>query len=471
MNPFPLIFLILQLPSAVASLPAPVNLRIKSLNFKHVLRWDPGPGSPPGTQFRIYTNRREMKGNPVNSTSCELNLKNPEKNHVIAVEAFYNSTTSPRSTITFHPVADTVIGPPLLSVARWGTCIQGNISMPDLGRYTKAIHYDFSFTVLWRKGNDGEIQELEIYNRSFKLSNLEKDVEYCIQVLPKARVNENTQPSEWNCTFASISEPDYGLLVLVVVTAVLISSLIALVMGILCLCYTGFLCKLKKMPANLMVVLRHSYVLTLSTTDINRVTIIPQTVKTRNCPAMSPSPSGDASSEDEDGDEEAAVKLYMNRKGELSTGGGSADSSGKVDVMKGDFMEVESNQYEAKAETLFIYDKDQSGMEDSTTQQEEVKMETLEFSGDVNLFSVTLASIAACDEDEVEEDQDSGSSSMDFLRTYTLKPLSQMDSESKRDDGMRPSESGQDGSCTESWIDEEEEEEEEEEFSGYLTNK
>uniref|UniRef100_A0A096MCZ9 Interferon alpha/beta receptor 2-like n=1 Tax=Poecilia formosa TaxID=48698 RepID=A0A096MCZ9_POEFO len=210
MNPFPLIFLILQLPSAVASLPAPVNLRIESLNLNHVLRWDPGPGSPPGTQFRIYFpifGSREMKGNPVNSTSCELNLKNPEKNHVIAVEAFYNSTTSPRSTITFHPVADTVIGPPLLSVARWGTCIQGNISMPDLGRYTKAINYDFSFTVLWRKGNDGEIQELKAHNGSFILSNLEKDVEYCIQVLPKARVNENTQPSEWNCTFTSISEP------------------------------------------------------------------------------------------------------------------------------------------------------------------------------------------------------------------------------------------------------------------------
>uniref|UniRef100_A0A096M3D5 Interferon alpha/beta receptor 2-like n=1 Tax=Poecilia formosa TaxID=48698 RepID=A0A096M3D5_POEFO len=450
----------------VASLPAPVNLRIESLNLNHVLRWDPGPGSPPGTQFRIYKNSASLilyENSEEFETEPCVKLKTTTSYTFPNIWAFYNSTTSPRSTITFHPVADTVIGPPLLSVARWGTCIQGNISMPDLGRYTKAINYDFSFTVLWRKGNDGEIQELKAHNGSFILSNLEKDVEYCIQVLPKARVNENTQPSEWNCTFTSISEPDYGELDRHnrFCSTVLISSLIALVMGILCLCYTGFLCKLKKMPANLMVVLRHSYVLTLSTTDINRVTIIPQTVKTRNCPAMSPSPSGDASSEDEDGDEEAAVKLYMNRKGELSTGGGSADSSGKVDVMKGDFMEVESNQYEAKAETLFIYDKDQSGMEDSTTQQEEVKMETLEFSGDVNLFSVTLASIAACDEDEVEEDQDSGSSSMDFLRTYTLKPLSQMDSEK----------SGQDGSCTESWIDEEEEEEEEEEFSGYLTNK
>lgn len=176
------------------------------------------------------------------------------------------------------------------------------------------------------------------------------------------------------------------------------------------------------------------------------------------------------------------MKLYMDRNAELSTGSGFADSSGNNDVMKGDFMKVESNPYEAKAETIFIHEKGQSGQEDSTTQLEEIKIETLEFSGDVNLFSVTLASMAACEEDEVEEDQDSGSSSMDFLRTYTLKPLRQMDSERERDDGMRPSELGQDGSSTECWMDEEKEEEEEEEeeeekeeeeeeFSGYLTNK
>lgn len=53
-----------------------------------------------------------------------------------------------------------VIGPPLLSVAGCGTCIQGNISMPDLDPYTKdhAVYYDFSYTVRWRKGNGGEIQ-------------------------------------------------------------------------------------------------------------------------------------------------------------------------------------------------------------------------------------------------------------------------------------------------------------------------
>lgn len=40
--------------AALTFLPAPVNLSVKSVNFHHVLRWDPGPGTPPGAEYRIY---------------------------------------------------------------------------------------------------------------------------------------------------------------------------------------------------------------------------------------------------------------------------------------------------------------------------------------------------------------------------------------------------------------------------------
>uniref|UniRef100_A0A3P9Q1Y8 Fibronectin type-III domain-containing protein n=1 Tax=Poecilia reticulata TaxID=8081 RepID=A0A3P9Q1Y8_POERE len=165
--------LITSLLKSVASLPAPVNLRIESLNFKHVLHWDPGPGSPPGTQFWIYKNRK-VSQKPVNSTSCNLKLK-PEKKHELAVEASYNNTKSPRSTITFQPLTET--------------------ENTEKKRVDLYLNY---------------FQELETHRRIFNLSNLEKDVEYCVRVLPKARSNKNTQPSEWKCIFTSISEPDYG---------------------------------------------------------------------------------------------------------------------------------------------------------------------------------------------------------------------------------------------------------------------
>lgn len=34
--------------------PAPANLSVKSVNFRHVLHWEPGHGTPPGTRYIIY---------------------------------------------------------------------------------------------------------------------------------------------------------------------------------------------------------------------------------------------------------------------------------------------------------------------------------------------------------------------------------------------------------------------------------
>lgn len=245
------------------------------------------------------------------------------------------------------------------------------------------------------------------------------------------------------------------------------------------------------------------YVLTPSTIDLNQIFIIPQTVKPRNCPTKSPSSTGEADSEDEDGDVEGAVNLYMDRNAELSSDGGSHQNSAATSGNPGEgamrdcvgFAEkqpaeveerlAEADQYEAKAaaaQLSFTHDGDQSGLQVPVMAQEEEEMK-MDFSGNVNLFSVTLASMTTCDEDEVEEDKDSGSSSTHFLRIYTLKPLSQTDSQSEQDDEIsapltHPSEenfttSGYEGKCAESWMDkdeEEEEKEEEEELSGYLTN-
>lgn len=47
----------LSVPAALGSLPAPVNLSIRSVNFNHTLRWDPGAGTPPGTRYRVYDGR------------------------------------------------------------------------------------------------------------------------------------------------------------------------------------------------------------------------------------------------------------------------------------------------------------------------------------------------------------------------------------------------------------------------------
>ncbi|XP_037543095.1 uncharacterized protein LOC119419784 [Nematolebias whitei] len=109
--------------AALGSLPAPVNLKVKSVNFHHVLHWDPGPASPPGTHYMIFQRiGRKMKRLPNSTSETSLKLKlEPLKEYSFAVRALYNHTESSMSSrITFAPFRDsTSAGPqPGLGQAR-----------------------------------------------------------------------------------------------------------------------------------------------------------------------------------------------------------------------------------------------------------------------------------------------------------------------------------------------------------------
>lgn len=47
-------------------------------------------------------------------------------------------------------------------------------------------------------------------SRSFTLTNLHSGSEYCVQVHTLMRVNKNTKPSNWTCTFTSMLEANTG---------------------------------------------------------------------------------------------------------------------------------------------------------------------------------------------------------------------------------------------------------------------
>ncbi|XP_013881256.1 interferon alpha/beta receptor 2 [Austrofundulus limnaeus] len=261
MTGFPLLVLVLllQLGSALWSLPAPVNLTVSSLNFQHVLRWDPGPGSPPGTRYRIFRglNRGKMKHFHKSTGETWFRVKlDPLKHHHLTVQAFFNNTTSPQSSsIIFSPSADTTIGPPVFSLAGCGTCIQGNISLP----FPDRKQFDPSFMVWWRKEKNDKEDHLETRNRSFILTNLERGAKFCVRIKIKTRLNPNTLLSNWSCTFSSPEEPDTEMLLTGVVSALLVFVPVVLTMVLLCLRYTGFICKRRKArPQALMFLMKGS---------------------------------------------------------------------------------------------------------------------------------------------------------------------------------------------------------------------
>ncbi|XP_070770626.1 interferon lambda receptor 1-like [Enoplosus armatus] len=451
-GPPPVLWLMLLLDPVLSSLPAPVNVHVDSVNFRHVLRWDPGPGTPPGTQFKVFTRvyGEERKG-PQNLTKTSLKLKlDNSMRYYLTVQASYNQTLSPESHVTFNPYEDTTIGPPKLSLAGCGNCIHVNVSLhKNIQKF-----YDAHFKVLWRKRKEAEVSHEIRESKSFTIKNLENGMEYCVQVHTMIRLNQHTKPSAWNCTFTSIVEPSRGPLVLGAVAALLIFVAGVLMTSVFCLHYTGFLCKLKAtLPRALIAALNQGYTLTPERTIPDHVSISSEMAKQRkhNNPTTPQLATGGANSEEEEEEEEEGINIYMDRGAELSSGdssclessdvsgnstaGASGDLGGswtvEAEVPHTEF-EVEVSrggldQDEAKAEGAEVSFTPEGGQTkvqrhviDEMEEEEEEEV-VCDSSGNVNLFSVTLGSLAVYDEEETEG-QNSTDSLTDVLKLPSLEP-------------------------------------------------
>ncbi|XP_035531905.1 cytokine receptor family member b1 [Morone saxatilis] len=220
MNLFPLVLYLLSLlVSVLGSLPAPVNLTITSVNFFHVLHWDPGPGTPPGTVYHVFRKneikKREWLSNETSFTLRSKTVDAQRELHELTVQASYNKTLSPESNkLLFSPYEDTKITSPKLSLAGCGNCIHINISIPKANKRSQINDiqkfYGGKFKILWKKRNGTVEEPYNTENKSFTLANLKRGVEYCVQVHMNFVVNKNTEPSAWECAFTSIVEPRRG---------------------------------------------------------------------------------------------------------------------------------------------------------------------------------------------------------------------------------------------------------------------
>ncbi|XP_029314458.1 cytokine receptor family member b1 [Cottoperca gobio] len=456
MNCLPLVlYLILLLDSVRSSLPAPVNLSISSVNFNHVLSWVPGPGTPPGTRYKINrrVNRKAKLMLNSNTTSIKLKLRNDYK-YELTVQASYKKTLSPESEKkTFEPLRDTEIGPPKVSLAGCGNCIQINISLPEADESTNINDmkgfYGAHFKVLWRKPKE-KLTEGSIItpNKSYTLNNLLSGTEYCVKVRTLINANRNTKPSAWNCTFSSIVEPSTGFVVLGAVAGLLIVVFGVLMSSMFCLYYTGFLCKLATLP-RVLTALSQGCTLTPEWTIPDKISISAEWEKRRkyNNPTtpQQPATSG-TDTDEEDGEGE---NIYMNRGAELSSGesscqdsadalgngkGAASEGSGsltmeaqvsdtKLEVPHGGLNGDESNA--ERAEVSF--------MPDGPVPGEGEEEQVCQSSGNINLFSVTLASLAVCEEGEEEEEQNTRDSLTDLLKLSDLEPLLHTDSQTELD--------------------------------------
>ncbi|XP_026151283.1 cytokine receptor family member b1 isoform X2 [Mastacembelus armatus] len=471
--------------------------------------------------------KREQLLNSTPMTSFQLKLKEhiPPKTYHLFVWASYNQTVSPGSEkFTFAPYSDTIIGPPELLLAGCGNCIQINISLPEAERSSGIRdiqkHYDADFRISFQKKGKSAA-EIKTSNKTYTLQNLETDTEYCIQVHTEIRTNKNTKPSVWKCIFTSIVEPRRDSVVLGAVAVLLIVVISVLMTFTYFLYYTGFLCKLKTtLPRVLIMALSQGYTLTPENTILDLISINSEMQKqskhNKTTPPCQANRVTNSEEEDEDEEEVEGLKVYMDRDPGLSSGDSSCQCTGnklgngkpsvsgdcaslkerlsaEVEVPDTEFefgvVDGELDQDEAKTEggtVSFILDEGQTGVQEQVTVKEEENEDVCDSSGNVNLFSVTLAALAACEEGE--------QNTRDFLKHYDQEPelstvskstLSHTDSQTESDDQttmalmqtthekfaetgyeVRDADtlSGSIKAC-------EEEEEEEEEFSGYMAHR
>ncbi|XP_035515634.1 sodium/potassium/calcium exchanger 1-like [Morone saxatilis] len=203
--------------------------------------------------------------------------------------------------------------------------------------------------------------------------------------------------------------------------------------------------------------LSQGHILTPEKTAPDQISISPKMEKQRNHnnpPPRQPA-NGGANSEEEDEDEyeEEGIQIYMDRPAELSSGQSSCkdsgDSSGNRPLAASGDSEVSEtvaafeglDQHAANAEgeeVSLIPEGGQTAVQGHVTvevveEEEEEEEEEVMFdsSGNVNLFSVTLAALDAREE---EDKENTTGSLTDFLKLSDLEPLLATDSQADSDD-------------------------------------
>ncbi|KAJ8350890.1 hypothetical protein SKAU_G00260200 [Synaphobranchus kaupii] len=265
---------------ALGALPAPVNVTIESLNFEHILRWTAGPGTPPGTAYKIkyscHGKRLRLQPSFLNSSVTVLNLtrtfRKPTKDYAVHVQALNGGMESPWSSKLFCPYRDTILGPPQVSVTGHGDRLLLNITLPR-GRAPETIekiYHKFRFFIFWKKAGESQEQTDTAAQSEHAINNLHRGVEYCVRVQPEIIENQNLLSSNWTCHFTSHLPLNPVPTVLTCVSVILILGS----GGLLGLNYTGFLCSLSPRPPNALMFLVRSYFLNVDATVPDQVSMI-----------------------------------------------------------------------------------------------------------------------------------------------------------------------------------------------------
>lgn len=393
-----LLSLTILLYTALGLLPAPQNLSVSSVNFRHTLHWTPGPGTPKGAIYQV-SKRCPKKHFETTKTEAELRLQ-PMDTNCLRVRSSFNKSSSPWSKkIFFTPYLDTTITAPDVTVSRCGECgqcITVNITLPRPHNSSgiqdiREVYRDVNYKISIKTGQD--VVQIQTRNQTEVIPHLLPASEYCVQVKPEY-LNVKFQLSPLICVFTSIAQPSQVFAVVGTVTVLVLLGVSTLILVLLSLQYAGILCKLKEaLPHTLITVLSSSSPLNPEKTDSQPVSISPVPEK-----VQASSSTTDSSSDEEDYLESGA--LYKDRGADLSSdsssSGGHVSQSSQSSAVAEQSERVSERTYEGKHEEKIQSEGEKVEIMQKDSEEPDKWDEGLENSGDVNLFSV-IVTVAALD--------------------------------------------------------------------------
>ncbi|MCI4378060.1 hypothetical protein PGIGA_G00211380 [Pangasianodon gigas] len=248
----------------IVSVPAPVNVKVLSNNFIHILQWSPGKGTQPGTVYNVNVGVNRARS--ISGTSIDISdyMKHKYLTYTIQLWASLGNSSSSRVSIPFSPYTSTIIGPPKISLSGCGDCLNISIDLPNRPSAHDSFYNAIHFDIWWKKVSDEkdvchnpltDYQSKHFMPYSFILRNLQPGERYCVQAQPKINtLYENKSLSSCACEFSSRIEPrGVAFLAVWVVGSVIVG--LCFLSFMFSLVYTGFLCKPNvRLPKALIVI-------------------------------------------------------------------------------------------------------------------------------------------------------------------------------------------------------------------------
>ncbi|KAG7463677.1 hypothetical protein MATL_G00179120 [Megalops atlanticus] len=314
--------------------PTPVNLSISSQNLIHLLRWEPGPGSPDGLNYsvEVYSVRNaSWQRVPECEVVVSLKVCNVTRMLPDLQEEYYfrvhategNQTSTAEMQDAFIPMDHTYLDPPLVSVNSCEDFLCVHLRPPSSQLFK--VYNSLRYRLAVSNGKDGPQFFLDTVGlKGEKVRRLEPGVEYCVTVTIKGR---NTASGLPQCTkitavYTADREISAGLCVLVILALSLI----------IVLNRCGYFCLRTTIPETLMAVkCQRVCVLQLSYNEVpyslgHVLPLAPPMGRGQKCS------SGWNSGGEEDSEEEMEVETHSGRSSEgYERRGGRACQSPCVD--------------------------------------------------------------------------------------------------------------------------------------------